>query len=56
MTEEERKRTIGALIEERRGYEMRGLTSRVAQVDEQLRSLGADAKPPVARAARRKAK
>lgn len=31
---------INALLEERRGYVVRGLKDRVAQVDEQLRSRG----------------
>lgn len=56
MTEEQRERTIRALLRERLGYERQGNTSGVRQVDEQLRSLGATAAPPVARAARRKAK
>lgn len=41
MTEEERTRTIAALEEELRGYKLRGLSDRAAQVLEQLRALGA---------------
>ena len=32
--------TVEALLEERRGYVVRGLSNRVAQVDEQLKALG----------------
>jgi hypothetical protein len=35
---------IQALLEERRGYEMRGLRDRVKAVDEALRELGFDHK------------
>jgi len=31
---------VAALLEERRGYVVRGLTNRVAQVDEQLKAYG----------------
>lgn len=31
---------VAALIEERRGYVVRGLANRVAQVDEQLKAFG----------------
>jgi hypothetical protein len=34
------KNMINALIEERRGYEMRGLRDRVKEVDERLEALG----------------
>ena len=55
MTDEQRKAKIAALLEERRGYVSRGLLNRAAQVDEQLRLLGAEGAPPVKRAERRKA-
>jgi hypothetical protein len=42
LSDERRKAWLIALIEERRGYEQKGLTDRVAEVDEQLRLLGAD--------------
>jgi len=54
-TVEEKKATIRALIEERRGYVMRGLDDRVAAVDAQLRRLGASAEKPVQRASQRPA-
>jgi len=56
VTEEQRERTIKALLRERLGYLRAGNTSGVAQVDEQLRLLGAAAKPPPDRAARRGAR
>ena len=54
MTEEERTSKIAALLEERRGYELRGLNDRVAAVDAELRRLGAQAVPARKRAAKRK--
>lgn len=53
MTEEERAGKIRALLEERRGYEVRGEQSRVDLVNKALRDLGAEGTPPVARSARR---
>jgi hypothetical protein len=37
---EEQERMIQGLLNERRGYEMRGKKDRVALVDQQLRELG----------------
>lgn len=42
--------TIAALLEERRGYVVRGLTDRVKAVDEQLARLGHKAPPAPATA------
>lgn len=53
MTNEERAATVRALIEEREGYHRRGEEKRVAEVNEQLRRLGALAAVPVKRAERR---
>ena len=53
MTNEEKKATIAALVEERRGYVARGEDSRVAEVDEQLRRLGAGARTGAQRGTRR---
>jgi hypothetical protein len=53
MTDDERKATIAGLLEERRGYVARGLDDRVAQVDAELRRIGAEAVPKVKRAAKR---
>jgi hypothetical protein len=53
MTDEQRAAQIQALIEERRGYETRGLKDRVAQVDAQLRILGAQGSTAASRASRR---
>jgi hypothetical protein len=50
VTKEEKQATIGALLEERRGYELRGEDDRVAQVDAQLKALGHEARKPAARA------
>lgn len=55
MTKEDEKATIAALLEERRGYELRGEDERVAQVDAQLKHLGHDAEKASKRAARRPA-
>ena len=55
MTKEDEKATIAALLEERRGYVLRGETDRVVQVDAQLRHLGHDAEKPASRATRRPA-
>ncbi len=53
MTDQERAGKIRALLEERHGYEVRGLTGSVSEVDEQLRLLGAQGATPVKRAAQR---
>lgn len=53
MTVQQIKAKIAALVEERRGYVMRGLDDRAAQVDEELRRLGALGGPPL-RSHRRK--
>ena len=55
MTDEEKARHIASLVNERRGYEMRGLTDRVRAVDDQLRALGEKASTPAARATKRPA-
>ena len=55
MTAEERKNLIAALIEERRGYVLRGQTDRVEQVNAELRRLGAEGKPPAKRSTKRTA-
>lgn len=53
MTDEQRAAKIAALLEERRGYQERGLTDRAAAVDAELARLGAEGKPKAKRAARR---
>lgn len=67
MTKEERKATISALLEEKRGYDLRAVAaqeagdedavalakSRSAGVAAQLRALGAAAEKPASRAQRR---
>ena len=55
MTKEDEKATIASLLEERRGYALRGLDDRVAQVDAQLKALAYDAEKPSKRASRRPA-
>lgn len=55
MTNEENKATISALLEERKGYERRGESKRVAEVDAQLKALGAGAEKPSKRAQKRPA-
>lgn len=55
MDEETKARQIAALIEERRGYELKGDDDRVKQVDASLRALGAAGAPPAKRAAKRPA-
>lgn len=44
---------IRALLEERRGYEIHGNTDSLKAVDAELKRLGAQAKPPAKRAAKR---
>ena len=53
MTSEQRAAQIAALIEERRGYQQRGDTARMADVDAELRALGHEGTTPVARAEKR---
>lgn len=53
MNEAEKAEKIAALLDEKRGYEMRGLTDRVAAVDAELRAIGAEGAPPAKRAAKR---
>ena len=55
MTDEEKARHIASLVNERRGYEMRGLDDRVRAVNDQLRALGEKASTPAARATKRPA-
>jgi hypothetical protein len=47
------RETITALLEERRGYEMRGDEERIAEVDAELKRLGHSGKPPSKRATTR---
>lgn len=54
MADEQADR-IKALLEERRGYELHGKAERVAEVDAELRRLGAGGRPPVKRAVKRPA-
>lgn len=49
------KDTIAALLEERRGLELRGHDRRVAEVDEQLRLLGFSPAARVGQAAAKRA-
>lgn len=55
MTDEEKARHIASLVNERRGYEMRGLTDRIRAVDAELHLLGQSASTPAARATKRPA-
>lgn len=54
MTDEQRAAKIEALLEERRGYAIHGLTDQVAEVDAELKRLGAEGTTPAKRAAKRK--
>lgn len=54
-TKQEREATIKALLRERKGYEERGLSGRVADVDAQLKVLGAEARKPSQRSEQRPA-
>lgn len=45
MTRKEDRNMIAALLREREGYERRGQTDRVRQVDEQLEHYGYEPKP-----------
>jgi len=53
QTKEEKRELIAALLEERRGYVVRGLDGRVAEVDETLRRFGAAGSPPAKRSVKR---
>lgn len=53
MTSEQRAAQIAALLEERRGYEIKGDADKVAQVDAELRAHGYEGAPPAARAEKR---
>ena len=53
MTDEQRAAEIKALLREKRGYELRGLTDRATAIDQRLAELGAEAKPPRRRYERR---
>jgi len=55
MTEEERKAYIAGLLEERRGYEVKGDTDAIAQVDAELKRVGHKAKAPAKRSEKRPA-
>ena len=55
MTDQERAGKIRALLEERRGYVLRGEQSRVDLVDKALRDMGHEGTPPVKRAETRPA-
>jgi hypothetical protein len=49
LTKEQTKDRIKALLYEREGYEKYGKDDQVKQVDEQLKLLGHQAKPPAKR-------
>lgn len=53
MSKEDDQATIAALLEERRGYALRGDEDRVAQVDAQLKALGHGAQKRSAKAEKR---
>jgi hypothetical protein len=53
ISDEERAGKIRALLEERAAYEQRGNPTGVAEVDAQLRLLGAEGTPKAQRAAKR---
>lgn len=55
MSKEDDQATIKALLEERRGYVLRGEDNRVAAVDAQLKALGASAEKKSVRAQKRPA-
>jgi hypothetical protein len=54
--ERERQTWIAALVEERRGYEARGLGERVALVDHEIARVEAEPPSPVAHAEKRPAR
>lgn len=53
MSKEQDQAKIAALLEEKRGYVVRGLDDRVAAVDAELGRLGAKGAPPAKRASKR---
>lgn len=53
MTSEQRANYIAALLEEKRGYEIKGDAARVADVDAELRAIGHEGATPAARAEKR---
>lgn len=53
MTDEKKQQIIKALLREREGYEVRGDAQGIADVNAELRRLGAEGAPPVKRAAKR---
>ena len=53
MTNEQRTSQIRALLEERRGYEARGLTDRVNDVNTELTLIGYEGAPVATRAEKR---
>lgn len=53
MTDEQTKAYIQGLLNERKGYEQRGLTERVEAVDVELARLAKRASKPSARAEKR---
>lgn len=55
MTEQEKEGYVRALVHERKGYLARGEKDRAAEVDAELRRLGAEAEPVRKTAAKRKA-
>jgi hypothetical protein len=52
-TKEQEQRYIAALVEERRGYVLRGLDAKVDAVDAELRRVGAKGAKPAARSEKR---
>ena len=54
-TKEQEKGYIAALLRERAGYVQQGNDAAVAEVDAELRRLGAKAETPAKRATKRKA-
>jgi hypothetical protein len=55
VTNEQRKAYIKALLEEKQGYEARGLADKAAAVEHELRLVGHEAMTPQERASRRPA-
>jgi len=55
VNDKEKAERLAGLIEERRGYENRGLKDRVAAVDAEIAKITGQAAPPAARAAKRPA-
>jgi len=55
ISNEQRAAYIKALLQERAGYEKRGNANGVAEVDEELRTIGSAGAIPVAKAEKRPA-